>query len=90
MIHKVVPVPVAESRDALFSHNLEVRVRLPELDVWSDVHKSRINHGKLHLQVLTESDDYFDVVVPGEILSGSRIVRISRKGSIQWFYQIAP
>lgn len=89
-IHKILPVPVVESRDALFNHDLEVRIRLSELDIWSEVHKSCITQGRLHLQVLRENDDYFDVVVPGEILCGSRIVRINKTGSIKWFYQITP
>jgi len=85
---KILPAQIIEVRDALFKHELQVRIRLTDFDIWSVVHRTRINNGMLFLQVLRENDDYFDVVIPGEILRGSRVVRTTKTGNTEWFYQI--
>lgn len=85
---KFFPALVLEKRQALFHSDTTIRIRLMDTDIWSVVHNSRIDEGTLLIQVSRETDDYFDVVIPGEILQGAREMRISKSESPTWFYRM--
>jgi hypothetical protein len=87
---KALPVQLTEIRDAVFNHDANIKIQLDDAEIWSVVHRDLINEGVIFLQVLGEFDDYYDVAIPGDILLGSRIVRTSKTGHLQWCYQIKP
>lgn len=87
-IVKVISVPIVETRDSIFNQDQQVLINLMGIDIWSVVDKEKINKGTIFLQVFKEYDDYFEVVIPGEILVGSRIVKTNKVGNSQWFYRI--
>ncbi|HID94097.1 MAG TPA: hypothetical protein EYP60_08385 [bacterium (Candidatus Stahlbacteria)] len=89
-LEKVLPVEISEIRDSVFSHNAQIKLQLAELVVWFVVHRDLIKEGVIFIKVLGELDDYYDVAIPGEILRGSRVVRINKKGHLQWYYRIKP
>lgn len=85
---KFFPASVLETRQALFHSDTLLRIRLMGNDIWSVVHKSRIDDGTLLVQVSRETDDYFDVVIPGEILQGTRETRVSKSEPPTWVYRM--
>ena len=51
--------------------------------------KSLVRDGHILLKILEETPEYYDVLVPGEMVFGARSLRINKKeANLPWVYQI--
>lgn len=79
---KSIPFKILEQRKSMFSSDTKIKILVNGEDIWTIVHKSRINDDMIMLDVIYEYVDSMDVSIPGEILQGSRVNTIIKNNIV--------